>query len=564
MNERQPYEKHLADKLQNLPPPGEVDQSWVQMRTLLDKEMPRGGAMPGRRQWWLFGIAIGILFLATWLSGRSYLDKEKASSVAQTTVSTDQATGKVALPGDKGLPASTAQQSASAGGSQPAATGTGQDQQSAAQHSEPTSDDKVVAHGRAEPPGMLDTKLPDNKAAPVVVAPDNKNITSNKLSNNNNRQPNADGSISTLKGKRTGRNKDNYKDNYNPRGNSRENNGAKNSGKQNVGPAEETATAVKNSRGSRSGKYANEASDPESDLNQFLSKPFVDRVASTDVRPPLHYIDQPGPVLAPGTTIEKDYARKRAGLPEPPPDKAPARRKPLKTRESGTMSLGFSLPLAFPLGDQRAMGYNIWGGHNTVSDYLPSPYLQYHLSGKTFLQTEAQFISPQFISSTLLSYNTINTTPNYYTTNAVYAKKLYYFNVPVSIHHSPFPGFYMGTGIQFSSMISGVAMTEVRNGSTGGANMLISETYTRFKNDSLSQKINGNEFRVLLDANYYFNNFTVGLRYNQALSNYISFRLSPGTPYQFDKNRALQFYMRYNLWEEKKKAKANKTMLTLK
>ncbi len=70
---------------------------------------------------------------------------------------------------------------------------------------------------------------------------------------------------------------------------------------------------------------------------------------------------------------------------------------------------------------------------------------------------------------------------------------------------------------------------------------------------------------MLLDANYYFNNFTVGLRYNQALSNYISFPpIARQCLIQFDKNRALQFYMRYNLWEEKKKAKANKTMLTLK
>jgi hypothetical protein len=154
--------------------------------------------------------------------------------------------------------------------------------------------------------------------------------------------------------------------------------------------------------------------------------------------------------------------------------------------------------------------------------------------------------------------------PDYYTTNAVYAKKLYYFNIPVSIHHSPFPGFYMGTGIQFSSMISGVALSEERKWSSGGSNVLVKETYTRFKNDTLSKLINGNEFRVLLDANYYFNRFTVGLRYNQALSNYISFRLSPGVPYSFDKNRALQFYMRYNLWEDKKKGNTNKTLLTLK
>jgi hypothetical protein len=201
-----------------------------------------------------------------------------------------------------------------------------------------------------------------------------------------------------------------------------------------------------------------------------------------------------------------------------------------------------------------------------VSDYLPSPHLQYHLSSKTFLQTEAQFTSPQFVRSTLLYETKGPVVAGGYTTNSVYAKKLYYFNIPVSIHHSPFPGFYMGTGIQFSSMLSGVALTEEKKWTAGGNGTLIRETYSRFRNDTLSSRINGNEFRVLLDANYFFNRFTVGLRYNQALSNYISFRVSPNVPYTFEKNRALQFYLRYNLWEEKKRAAAGagKKVLALK
>lgn len=208
------------------------------------------------------------------------------------------------------------------------------------------------------------------------------------------------------------------------------------------------------------------------------------------------------------------------------------------------------------------MGYNLWAGHNTVSDYLPSPHLQYHVSDKTFFQTEAQLLSPQFIPTTLLSHYTQSNT-NYTVTSSIYARKLYYFNVPVSVHHSPFPGFYMGTGIQFSSMLSGVALKEDRKWIPGTGEQ-ITETYSRFRNDTLSAKMNTSEFRVLLDANYYFNKFTVGLRYNQALTNYISSQLMPGSPYTFEKNRALQFYLRYNLWEERKKAATGKKMLTFK
>ena len=61
-----------------------------------------------------------------------------------------------------------------------------------------------------------------------------------------------------------------------------------------------------------------------------------------------------------------------------------------------------------------------------------------------------------------------------------------------------------------------------------------------------------------MDANYYWNRFTVGLRYNQALSNYVSLRISAVSPAIADKNKSLQFYLRYNLWEDKKKVGAKK------
>jgi hypothetical protein len=57
----------------------------------------------------------------------------------------------------------------------------------------------------------------------------------------------------------------------------------------------------------------------------------------------------------------------------------------------------------------------------------------------------------------------------------------------------------------------------------------------------------------MLDANYYWKQFTVGLRYNQALSDYVSFRLNNISPLFQDKNKSLQFYLRYNLWEDYKR-----------
>jgi hypothetical protein len=164
-------------------------------------------------------------------------------------------------------------------------------------------------------------------------------------------------------------------------------------------------------------------------------------------------------------------------------------------------------------------------------------------------------MNPQYIQPVLLfqqKSEVASTNTTYY--NSVYAKKLYYFNIPVGVHYSPFHHFYLGTGLQFSSLVSGVALHE-RTKSVGSSNRydLVSQSYSRFKNDTISNRIDNNEFRLMLDANYYWRQFTVGLRYNQALSNYVSFRLNSASPLFQDKNKSLQFYLRYNLWENHKK-----------
>jgi hypothetical protein len=232
-------------------------------------------------------------------------------------------------------------------------------------------------------------------------------------------------------------------------------------------------------------------------------------------------------------------------------------------------AFGLSLPLAFPLGDQEALGFNSRGGVNTISDYIPSPHFQYHFNNKTYIQAGLQFSSPQFIRPILLYEHERMSGPNVVEYNSIYARKLYYFNLPVSVYHSPLRNFYMGAGLQFSSMMSGIAQfQQIKRfySPVGPDEYVMSNYYTKFKNDSLSNRFNTNEVRLLLDINYYWNRFTVGLQYNQAFNNYVSFQVNPGMPYVFDKNKSLQFYLRYNIWEDKKRNKLskNQSVLTFK
>ena len=69
MNNLHSNERHLADKLRNVPAP-DVDRSWEQMKKLLDRDMPEGAGAGwgGNRKWWWMGITAGVIMLSVWLT----------------------------------------------------------------------------------------------------------------------------------------------------------------------------------------------------------------------------------------------------------------------------------------------------------------------------------------------------------------------------------------------------------------------------------------------------------------------------------------------------------------
>lgn len=193
---------------------------------------------------------------------------------------------------------------------------------------------------------------------------------------------------------------------------------------------------------------------------------------------------------------------------------------------------------------QQPYHYNSSAGRNIITDYIPSPYLQLHLTNRIYLLSEFQFNTPQATPSILLSQKSAAVPINSmgYTEN-IYLRKLYYFNMPVSFYYSPIKNFYLGSGLQFSSFNSGLADMEQRSAN----NTLLHSETIKLKDDSLSAMINGAEWRYLFDANYYYNRFMFGIRYNQALSSFANFRMNNALAPTQARNQAFQLYIRYNL-----------------
>ena len=151
-----------------------------------------------------------------------------------------------------------------------------------------------------------------------------------------------------------------------------------------------------------------------------------------------------------GETIKQNYS---GLLPEKNAENLKAQKSTSKTKTVKSKALAsvenrttwlsdFHCHMGFPLGDQKPGAYNINAKPNTVSDFLPVPHLQYHINNKVYLQTELQLANPQFIQPVLMYQNkTAYPSTNTIHYNSVYAKKLYYFNLPVGIHYSPFRAF---------------------------------------------------------------------------------------------------------------------------
>ena len=66
MSEKHLYEKHLAEKLQQLSPPPDMEKHWQEMKALLEDDGPRGG---GFKRWWRLGVIAGLLLIGTWITG---------------------------------------------------------------------------------------------------------------------------------------------------------------------------------------------------------------------------------------------------------------------------------------------------------------------------------------------------------------------------------------------------------------------------------------------------------------------------------------------------------------
>jgi hypothetical protein len=219
-----------------------------------------------------------------------------------------------------------------------------------------------------------------------------------------------------------------------------------------------------------------------------------------------------------------------------------------------SMAAGLGLNQFFVIGSQQHSDYSSGGTAGTVSDYIPVPFIRSYLNKKLYIQLEAQINTPQYTKQLLAKNEIVSDTgrPGRPTTeNAVFINKLFYFNIPLSIHYSLFNKLYIGAGLQFSQLTNGVGLFEGKQYSSLSPDTLTDSKIASIKTDPVYREIKTSEWRVLMDISYQWKNFILGLRYNQSLSNFINVRIS-STELTQGRNSSVQLYLRYILWKNNK------------
>ena len=254
---------------------------------------------------------------------------------------------------------------------------------------------------------------------------------------------------------------------------------------------------------------------------------------------------------------------KRIGGPDSPDSSRgktppPAKKKEKETKEKGWMA-GIGLNQFFPLGGQQSP-YNSSGITGTITDYLPVPMLRYYFNRQLYVQLEAQFNTPQAAKkNVVISSPPQDSLPNtrQYQIHSTSIKELFYFNLPLSIHYVPLENLNIGAGLQFSRLTDAIGSFDTSTWNMFGTPDTVNTKSSRtLKGDTLYRKIRTNEFRLLLDASYTYKHFILGVRYNHALSPFVRVQIVPGQVTQ-SRNSSLQLYLRYILWDARKKKSAS-------
>jgi hypothetical protein len=169
-------------------------------------------------------------------------------------------------------------------------------------------------------------------------------------------------------------------------------------------------------------------------------------------------------------------------------------------------------------------------------------------TGKWFMQAEFRYGAPQSVKEFSFAQRTKydTATNNLSVTNTV-LRKTYYHQIPLTLNYHVHKNVSIGVGGMYSFFYGAVTQQEVRtqNVLTGQESFKTTIVPVRSFNDSFLYK---SQVHLLVQADYHWKRFNLGLRYSSDLQPYIKYTLPDGSV-RTEKNHSLQLFVRYRLFE---------------
>ena len=213
------------------------------------------------------------------------------------------------------------------------------------------------------------------------------------------------------------------------------------------------------------------------------------------------------------------------------------------------VSAGIRVQQQIPVAGQQVVHYG-YNGNNNLSDYIPSIYIRFERERKWFLQGEFIYGAPQILKEFAYSRQTEADSSGAVTTTTLRLKKTFNNEIPVGFNYYLRPNLSAGIGITYSWFHGAIAEKEINTHNpltptiSTQQQIVPIEGYT----DSFLYK---SHTYLLLQTDYQWRKFSLGLRYTRDVQPYIKYTLPDGAVAN-QKNWSLQFILRFRLWKSKR------------
>jgi hypothetical protein len=270
--------------------------------------------------------------------------------------------------------------------------------------------------------------------------------------------------------------------------------------------------------------------------------------------------DDPLLNIKPDSVVSSPTIKKDSIVTKPPVKKdslatSTAKMDSTKKKKQITFSAGFAMQQLLPVAGQKTVPYNSLGRKGTLADYIPSIYFRAIKEKKWFVQGEFRYGAPQYTKEFVYNQQQREDTvgPVDFTTRTTSTlKKTYYHQLPVTFNYFVAKDWSVGAGLSWNKFVSAIADIEVRRrNNTTTADSVLRKGLFAQKGDSASA-FKKSYFQGVIESQYKWKRFSFGARYTFGLQPYVKFTLLNGETGQ-DRSNSLQVFLRYELWQSKKK-----------